>query len=324
MQTTVVGSYPKIPNRPRPARLRLAINRRDRGEITSEELASIEDEVTIEVIGEQIEGGVDLITDGQVRWDDDQTHIIRRLGGVEIGGLERYFDTNTYYRQPEIVGPLGWREPILVRDYQFAAQHSTRPVKALITGPYTLATLSLDKHYGSRDKLTLALAQELRQEVQALADAGAPCIQVNEPAIVLDKEEIAVFVQALTLLLGDVRTETAVYTWFGDATGILPALLETPADTIGLDFVWGGDNWEALKGVRFDKKLGFGIVDARNTRLESPEQISEAIVRAGEFVPPQRLYINPSCGLEYLPREVAFEKLKRMVDGARLAEGVPA
>jgi len=65
-------------------------------------------------------------------------------------------------------------------------------------------------------------------------------------------------------------------------------------------------------------------VDARNTRLESPEQISEAIVRAGEFVPPERLYVNPSCGLEYLPREVAFEKLKRMVDGARLAEGVPA
>ena len=324
MQTTVVGSYPKIPNRPRPARLRLAINRRDRGEITSEELASIEDEVTIEVIGEQIEAGVDLITDGQVRWDDDQTHIMRRLSGVEIGGLERYFDTNTYYRQPEVVGPVGLREPVLVRDYQFAAQHSTRPVKALITGPYTLATLSLDKHYGSRDKLTLALAQELRQEVQALADAGAPCIQVNEPAIVLDKEEIAAFVQALTLLLEDVRTETAVYTWFGDATGILPALLETPADTIGLDFVWGRDNWEALKGVRFEKKLGFGIVDARNTRLESPEQISEAIVRVSEFVPPERLYVNPSCGLEYLPREVAFEKLKRMVDGARLAEGVPA
>jgi len=54
MQTTVVGNYPKIPNRPRPARLRQAINRRDRGEITSEELARIEDEVTVEVIGEQL------------------------------------------------------------------------------------------------------------------------------------------------------------------------------------------------------------------------------------------------------------------------------
>src|SRR3989337_4358651 len=101
MQTTVVGSYPKIPNRPRPARLRAAIGRLDRGEITHEELARIQDEVTVEVIQEQVEAGVDLITDGQVRWDDDQTHIMRRLSGVEIGGLEGHFDTTNYYPQPE-------------------------------------------------------------------------------------------------------------------------------------------------------------------------------------------------------------------------------
>ena len=68
MQTTVAGSYPKIPNRPRPARLRQAIARLDRGEITPEELAQVQDEVTIEVIGEQLEAGLDLIADGQVRW----------------------------------------------------------------------------------------------------------------------------------------------------------------------------------------------------------------------------------------------------------------
>src|SRR3972149_1367600 len=89
MQTTVVGNYPKIPNRPRPARLRQAINRRDRGEITGEELARIEDEVTLEVIQEQAEAGVDVVTDGEVRWDDDQTYIMRALRGVEIGGRPR-------------------------------------------------------------------------------------------------------------------------------------------------------------------------------------------------------------------------------------------
>src|SRR3989304_3339171 len=102
MRTTGVGGYPKIPNRPRPARLRAAIARLDRGEITPEELAQVEDEVTIEVIQEQVEAGLDLISDGQVRWEDDQTHIMRRLAGVEIGGLQRYLDTNTYYRQPEV------------------------------------------------------------------------------------------------------------------------------------------------------------------------------------------------------------------------------
>src|SRR3990172_9324969 len=109
MQTTVAGSYPKIPNRPRPARLRQA-------------------------------------TAGQVRWDDDQTYVARGLEGFEIGGLVRYFDTNTHYRHPTVSGPVGWRKPVLARDYEFAAAHSQKPVKALLTGPYTLAALSTDSH----------------------------------------------------------------------------------------------------------------------------------------------------------------------------------
>src|SRR3970282_3058396 len=100
MQTTVEGSYPKIPNRPRPARLRQAIARLDRGEITPEELAQVQDEVTIEVISEQLEAGLDLVADGQIRWDDDQTHVARGLEGFEIGGLVGYFGTHTYYPPP--------------------------------------------------------------------------------------------------------------------------------------------------------------------------------------------------------------------------------
>src|SRR2546425_9835657 len=131
MQTTVVGNYPKIPNRPLPARLRQAINRRDRGEITSEEVARVADEVTIEVIREQVEAGVDVVTDGQIRWDDDQTYVTMGMSGVERGGLQRYLDTNTYYRQPDIIGPLSWKEPVLARDYLFATEHSPKPLKAI-------------------------------------------------------------------------------------------------------------------------------------------------------------------------------------------------
>ena len=322
MRTTAVGAYPKIPNRPRPARLRRAIARRDRGEITSEELALIEDEVTAEVIAEQAEAGLDLVTDGQVRWDDDQTYIAQRLDGFEIGGLIRYFDTNTYYRQPNVTGPVRWRQPILVRDYEFAAGHSAKPVKALITGPYTLAALSADSHYRDRRRLVLDLAEALHQEAQALAAAGAPVIQVNEPAIVRHKEDAPLLQEAVSKMLDGVDAETALYTWFGDADGILPRLMELPVDVIGLDFVWGPGNWEALKRTVSTKGLGFGVVDGRNTRMESVEEIAEQIRQVSELVPADRLYVNPSCGLEYLPREVAFEKLKRMVEGVRRAEAV--
>ena len=322
MRTTAVGFYPKIPNRPRPARLRQAIARRDRGEISAEELARIEDEVTGQVIAEQVEAGLDLVTDGQVRWDDDQTYIAQRLQGFEITGLIRYFDTNTYYRQPNVTGPIRWTKPILVRDYEFALAHSTKPVKALITGPYTLAARSTDSHYNDRRRLVLELAQALHQEAQALAAAGAPVIQVNEPAILRHKEDAPLLQEAITRMLDGIGAETALYTWFGDADGILPQLLELPVDVIGLDFVWGPANWEALRATPFTKRLGFGIVDARNTKMESEEEIAQRIKEVSELVPPDRLDVNPSCGLEYLPREVAFEKLKRMVGGVRRVEAV--
>jgi 5-methyltetrahydropteroyltriglutamate--homocysteine methyltransferase len=326
MQTTVVGNYPKIPNRPRPARYRNAINRRDRGEITNEELANIGAEVTIEVIQEQIDAGIEIVTDGQVRWDDDQTYVARKMKGVKIGALQRYLDTNTYYRETEIEAPVEFVEPVLAPDWEFAQKNSTSAVKAIVPGPYTLAAHSSDKHYGSREKLALAFAAALRNEIEALEASGCKYIQVNDPLIVFNKqgEEYAIFEKAITQLLDGVKAETGVYTWFGDCAGVLERMQNLPVDVIGLDFVAGRGNWDALKSLNFEKKLGAGIVDARNTRLESPEDVSASIRRLEELVPADRIYVNPSCGLEYVPRETAFEKLKIMVEGAKHAEGVPA
>src|SRR5438105_2323830 len=117
MLVTVVGNYPKIPDRPLPARLRTALARLDSGQITVEELAKVEDAVTIEVMAEQADAGIELITDGQVRWQDEQTYIADKLGGISINGLTRFFDTNTYYREPVLDGPIAWQSPILVRDF---------------------------------------------------------------------------------------------------------------------------------------------------------------------------------------------------------------
>jgi len=322
--TTVVGNYPKIPDRPRPPRLRSAIARFDRGEIAADELRRVEDEVTVEVLQEQADAGVDIITDGQIRWEDDQTYFARRMEGFSIDGLIRYFDTNMYYRQPVVEGPVRWREPIATRDYEFATVQSPVPVKALVTGPYTLAALSANNHYGSLRELVLALAAELRNEVLALERAGAPIIQVNEPAILQQKEDFPLLRQALETMMDGVRTEAHLYTWFGDIEGLYPQILELPFAAIGLDFVKCPANWDVIARQPFSKKLGLGIVDARNTRLESVDEIVGAIRRASAMVAGDRIYVNPSCGLEYLPREVAQAKLRRMVEGVRQAQEVVA
>ena len=117
MILTAVGTYPKTTEGPEGQRLRRAIARSDRGDITPEDLARVEDDVTREVIEQQAAAGLDMVTDGMIRWDDGQTYIARNLEGFEATGLLRYFDTNTYYRQPVATGPIGWKGPITVSDY---------------------------------------------------------------------------------------------------------------------------------------------------------------------------------------------------------------
>jgi len=322
MIATVVGSYPKIPNRPRPARLRNAIARFDRGDLTLDDLKQVEDEVTVEALQEQAEAGLDLVSDGQIRWEDEQTYIARGLDGVSIGGLIRWFDTNMYYRQPTIDGAVAWREPITVRDFQFAQKNSAKPVKAVLTGPYTLACLSIDEHYNSIEKLAMAFAEALNQEAKALQDAGATFIQFNEPAILERKDGYVDFVHAANRVTEGLTAETAAYFYFGDADGIYPQILDLPFDVIGLDFVMGPQNEALLHRTPFTKKLGLGIMNARNTRLESTDQLVERIKALGHGLPPDHLHVSPNAGLEFLPREVAQEKLKRLADAVRQAEGV--
>jgi 5-methyltetrahydropteroyltriglutamate--homocysteine methyltransferase len=319
MLTTVVGNYPKIPNRPRPARLRNAINRFDRGEIGDEELRAVEDDVTRGVIDEQVEAGLNLISDGQIRWEDEQTYVARRLGGVSIDGLIRFFDSNTYFREPVVEGPLVWTGPITVADFRFAAGYSPRPVKAVLPGPYTLARLSRDEHYHSLEKCVMAYAEALNREALALQEAGAAFVQLNEPAILRRKSDLSLFQRAIERTLAGVTAERALYLYFGDVDGLYPQLLDLPIDVLGLDFVAGARNREVLRTAPFTKTLGLGLVDARNTRIESVEQIVEGLRQVQEIVSLDRVHLSPSCGLEFLPREVAQAKLARMVQGARRA-----
>lgn len=322
MITTVVGNYPKIPDLPAPGRWRTAVEKFQRGEISAEELRRVEDEVTVEVLREQAEAGVDLVTDGQIRWEDGQTYFARRLTGFSIDGLQRYFDTNVYYREPVAEGEVRWVAPITVRDFEFARANSPKPVKPVITGPYTIARLSQNKYYPSLREFVLALARALNQEMRALEAAGAEIIQVDEPAILQHKEDFSLFEEAMGVLTEGVKARKALYTYFGDVAGIYPAILDLPFEVIGLDFVAGYRNWEVVRTAPFTKELGFGILDARNTKMETVDQLVGALRRISSVVPPERIYLNPSCGLEFLPRGVARRKLEVMVQAAAVAREV--
>src|SRR2546426_2775871 len=121
--TASAGSYPRIGEGPGQQRLRQAYAQLELGSIPASRYGALEDEVTREVLAEQAAAGIDLVTDGLVRWYDPISHLGRKLGGVTINGLLRYFDTNFYFRQPVVRDRLTRHVPLVAGEYRFAAKH---------------------------------------------------------------------------------------------------------------------------------------------------------------------------------------------------------
>jgi len=287
----------------------------ERGEISKEDFARVQDEVTKEVIEEQRRAGIELATDGQVRWYDQISHFARKLSGCEINGLLRLFDTNFYFRQPVINGKVQWAAPIVVDEFTFAKKVSSIPIKPVVTGPYTLAKHSIDKHYHDFSSLVADFAVAIGREVNALAKAGAEIIQLDEPSILKNPQEFKIFENAIAEISKNKgKARLALYTYFGDAAKLYDKLQSLPIDSLGMDFSYSQKLPATIEGSGSEKELGLGLVDGRNTRIEDVKETAKVATEILKKIDVDRVYLNPSCGLdEYLPREVAFEKLKNLV-----------
>jgi 5-methyltetrahydropteroyltriglutamate--homocysteine methyltransferase len=318
VETTVVGSYPKPPDEGNRFVLRKTLHALERHEAEPKDLTTAQDDLATEVIAEQEAAGIDLVTDGHVRWDDLLTPFARSMSGFEVGGLMRWFDNNVYYRRPVCVGPIEWGGPASVDAYRHAASIATKPVKAVIPGPITFARLSVDERYGVYEKFVLALARVLAQEAFELQAAGAPVIQIDEPALLFAPEDLELARRALGSITAEISaSETKLMTYYGDAKRLGPDLFELPVDGFGLDLVSGPENVQLLRSLPDRARLQAGIVDARNTRLEPEAELGTTIDALVQQVGAQRLRVGPSAGLEFLPREKARAKLERLASAAR-------
>lgn len=311
VRTTVVGTYPRVGDTPEEQSLRRGIARFDKGEIRAEDLRALEREVVDSVLWEQNDAGIDLVTDGQISWYDSQSHVAGRLASVEINGLVRYFDTNTYYRQPVVRAAVEWKEPILLDEWRFAQSRSKAPVKAVLTGPVTLASLALDKHYRTKKALALDLATALAEEVGGLVRAGASHVQIDEPILTRHPEDVSLVSESLERIRAEKGNSSLIlFTFFGDVAKIYADLLDAPADILGLDLVQGSATWSALAEHGATKPLVLGLVDARNTKEEDPAAVAEKVLELKGSVDLRTSYLSPSNGLEFLPRDRARKKLR--------------
>lgn len=321
VHATVVGSYPRVGDTPEEQKLRRAIARFDQGEIPEADLKDVEREVVRDVLKEQAQSGIDFVTDGQITWYDSQSHVARHLGGIDIGGLVRYFDTNTYYRQPIVRGPVVLASPVLADEWRYAQAHSEVPVRAIVPGPVTLASLALNTHYGSRRELALAVAKALALEVRALAAAGARHIQVDEPILTRRPEDVGLVEEAIAFLAeAKGRSELALFVTFGAVGPAYREIVRLPVDRVGLDLVQGAATWPQIEADGSEKPLILGLVDARNTLAEDPADIAARVKRLRRGLDLSSCWLSPSNGLEFLPRAKAREKLAIVSAAARLVE----
>ena len=143
LKSTVVGNYPKLPTGKGDVNIRRLLHRFDKGEMTPGELDQAYNQVTDRVVREQVEAGIDLPTDGQVRWDDIVTPFAAAAEGFRIGGLIRWFDNNVYYRKPKIVSQIKWVKPVTVDSYRLASAAAGQKGERQYCHPRTASHVSV-------------------------------------------------------------------------------------------------------------------------------------------------------------------------------------
>jgi 5-methyltetrahydropteroyltriglutamate--homocysteine methyltransferase len=310
--TTTVGSFGK------PEYLQRARNANARGKLGDTELGELERKATEEWIRRQERLDIDILVDGEMYRSDMVAYFAERLEGFRTGGLVRSYG-NRYYHKPIIAAPVGRPKPMTVDWFRFTQSLTDRPVKGMLTGPYTLLDWSYNEAYRTRRDAALALAEVVRQEAEDLQAAGARYIQIDEPAIHARPEEIDIAIEAMGIVTQNLDAKTVSHICYGDFAAIYPRVLDLPVDQLDLAMANYGYKWlELFNKDPFTKELAIGIVDVHSHETESVETAAEGIRKGLRHVSKERLLPHPDCGLKTRTVEESEEKCRVVVEATKL------
>lgn len=312
LPTTVIGSYP------RPKWLKEAIRLYHAGKVNEEDLQEAFNDAVVAVINDHYKAGVDIPTDGEVRRDEMVEFFAERIKGFKFYGPVRVWGT-AYYRKPSVVSKIEYNKPLLVDEFKFASSVSyTENLKITITGPYTIAEWSYNEYYKNKRDLVFDLAKVINQEIRNLVEAGAKIIQIDEPALHTRKEDVKWGIDAINEAVKGINAKLIMHICYGDYSLVAPYLNEIKVDQINFALkIYDYKPLELFKKYGYDKEIGAGVIDVHNKRVETPEEVAKDINRILDYFTPEKVWINPDCGLKLLSRKIAFQKLLAMVEGTR-------
>ncbi|HEV2167230.1 MAG TPA: hypothetical protein VGS23_09705 [Thermoplasmata archaeon] len=286
--------------------------------------------------------GLTRVYDGEARRIEMYEHPIRQMQGFQFFGHVRSFD-HKYYLKAAATGPVRLSHPYHLEEFDFVRANTERVPKVPITGPYTLAEWSYNEHYLGRQpgwkgrearrraqsEFVIDIAREaIRPTLRALIDHGARVIQIDEPAAGTHPEEAALVVEGFNAATEGLDATFSMHICFSNYRSLFPAILDAKACR---QWAWEfanrdtshHDGYEVLKLFREygdDREIGLGVVDVHRDEVESPDVVAARIVRASNYLgDPERIWVNPDCGLRTRSLEVAYRKLGAMAEGARAA-----
>lgn len=265
--------------------------------------------------------GVSHVVDPLSDWNDIFRPFTEELGGLTKGALARYYENNTFYRQPVVISKITGKGNIALRhlDADLLSRHANK--KVTLPDPFTFADCCEDRFYGKKEDLMFDLAEALAQEARTLHSSGFSILQLNGPSIARVREHALLkrIGEATEIISRAFSSNTFLHLFFDDVSPIIRDLLDFKVDGIGIDFTM--TKLTSLKDSGFDKILAAGLVDARSTYLEASKQIASKGRLAMELLEPKGLHLIPNADLEFLPQEFANQKIRRLVKAARMIEG---
>ena len=297
---------------PRPEPLVQATRDLDRGRTTPDAVDVLFDRTEQDVIALEQRLGFDLVTGGYLRWADLFRPFAETWTGFTVGPVTRWFETNTFYRQPILHAPPE-RVPDAIRERLPAAAraHGPRRSKVILPGPYTFAGLLDNRSGETREGLTHRLGRLLAEEVRQLASEGHAVFQFQEPLLVVDPPTgpAAEAVVAAYKSIADVSVSatTIVWTYFADAVPVFPLLGRLPVGVIGVDLAETDPS--ELSKLPDRRSVGLGCIDPRTSLVEDAADVAGIVRTVRERIHPPSVWLGPGGPLDLLPYEAATRKL---------------
>jgi 5-methyltetrahydropteroyltriglutamate--homocysteine methyltransferase len=330
LPTTLVGSYPQpdwLIDRTKLAdRFPPRVRAKELWRVAPEWLEQAQDDATLLAIRDQERAGLDIVTDGEMRRESYSNRFATALEGVDIDNPGTALDRSGHPNPvPRVVGRIRRRHPVQVRDVTFLRANTDHKIKMTVPGAFTMAQQAQNDFYKDEVELAMDYATAVNEEIKDLFAAGADVVQIDEPYLQARPAKAEQYgLQVLNRALRGITGTTAVHICFGyaaiihqrpSAYSFLPELEAADVKQISIETAQSHLDCSVLAALS-SKTIMLGVLDLADMTVETPAIVADRIRRALPYVDASKIVVAPDCGLKYLPRDVAFGKMRAMVEAA--------